>query len=58
MDLEPSNILVISDTDANLRSAAAVNMATAGVLSGLSLAKDFQSADLILDSVVDLVEWL
>jgi predicted PurR-regulated permease PerM/phosphoglycolate phosphatase-like HAD superfamily hydrolase len=58
MDLEPSNLLVISDTDANLRSAAAVNMATAGVLSGLSLAKDFQSADLILDSVADLTEWL
>ena len=58
MGLEPPNMLVVSDTDANLRSATAVNMATAGVLSGLSLAGDFQSADLILESVVELSEWL
>jgi predicted PurR-regulated permease PerM/phosphoglycolate phosphatase-like HAD superfamily hydrolase len=56
--LEPNQLLMVSDTDVNLRAARAMGMATAGVLSGLSMVAELQDADLILDSVVNLPEWL
>jgi predicted PurR-regulated permease PerM/phosphoglycolate phosphatase-like HAD superfamily hydrolase len=56
--LEPAQVLVVSDTDVNLRTARVAQMATAGVLSGLGEARDLQDADLLLISVAELAEWL
>ncbi len=56
--LEPDQMLVVSDTDANLRSARATQMATAGVLCGLGEERDLVEADLILPTTADLLEWL
>ena len=56
--VEPNQVLVVSDTDNNLRSARAAQMATSGVLCGLSEEQDLLDADLVLDTTVDIVEWL
>jgi len=56
--LDPTNALIVSDADGNLRSGAAINMATAGVLGGISQEQDFQSADMILPTLSELTEWL
>lgn len=58
MHLSPDSLLVVSDTDVNLRSGRALEMATAGVLCGLGRSKDMDEADLILDKPTELVEWL
>ncbi|GIV78539.1 MAG: hypothetical protein KatS3mg050_2933 [Litorilinea sp.] len=58
LQLEPDQILVVSDTDINLRSARAAQMATAGVLCGLGEAQDLAEADLVLSSPLELTEWL
>jgi len=58
LDLQTNNVLVVSDTDTNLRSAGAAEMATAGVLQGLGTAKDLRNADLVLNNIVELSEWL
>jgi predicted PurR-regulated permease PerM/phosphoglycolate phosphatase-like HAD superfamily hydrolase len=56
--LEPNQILVVSDTDVYLRSARALQMATAAVLCGLGQAQDVTEADLVLDHITDLADWL
>lgn len=56
--LEPSQLLMVSDTDSNLRSARAVEMATVGVLCGLGNEGDFLESDLILATPEELVDWL
>ncbi|MCB0095245.1 MAG: AI-2E family transporter [Caldilineaceae bacterium] len=56
--LPPNTMLVVSDTDANLRSGRAANMATAGVLSGLGERSDLEDADIIIDDATELCEWL
>lgn len=56
--LEPSQLLMVSDTDSNLRSARAVEMATVGVLCGLGDEGDFLESDLILAAPPELVDWL
>jgi phosphoglycolate phosphatase len=58
MGLEPENVLVVCDTDGSLRSGGAANMATSGVLGGLSEAEDFSSADLVLSTPGELTDWL
>lgn len=58
MSLPSETLLVVSDTDVNLRSGRAIEMATAGVLSGLGRAKDLDEADLILSTPTELIEWL
>ncbi len=58
MGLEPENVLVVCDTDGSLRSGGAANMATSGVLGGLSDADDFSSADLVLSTPGELTDWL
>jgi phosphoglycolate phosphatase-like HAD superfamily hydrolase len=58
LGLAANHVLVVSDTDVNLRSARAAEMATAGVLSGLGEERDLRDADLVLPSATDLVEWL
>ena len=56
--LQPEQILVVSDTDTNLRAARALGMAVAGVLSGLGQLTDMGETDLTLPSLPELEEWL
>lgn len=58
LGVQPSQMLVVSDTDANLRAARAAEMATAGVLNGLSLADAFVDADIVVGSAAQLVDYL
>lgn len=58
LELQPRQLLMVSDTDVNLRAARAMQMATVGVLSGLGREQDLRDADLILPSVADLEDWL
>jgi phosphoglycolate phosphatase-like HAD superfamily hydrolase len=58
MDLAPENVLVVCDSDGSLRSGGAANMATGGILGGLSEADDFTSADLVLSAPGELTDWL
>ncbi|MCC6454884.1 MAG: AI-2E family transporter [Caldilineaceae bacterium] len=56
--LEPNQVLMVSDTDSNLRSARAIEMATVGVLCGLGEEGDLLDSDLILASTAELLDWL
>jgi predicted PurR-regulated permease PerM/phosphoglycolate phosphatase-like HAD superfamily hydrolase len=56
--LEANQILMVSDTDSNLRSARAIEMATVGVLCGLGEESDLLESDLILASTPELLDWL
>ena len=58
LGLPLESILVVSDTDSNLRAGRASGMITVGVLNGLGERDDFTDADLILDHVTELAEWL
>ncbi len=56
--LEPNQVLMVSDTDSNLRSARAIEMATVGVLCGLGEENDMLESDLILATTPELLDWL
>lgn len=56
--LEPNQILMVSDTDSNLRSARAIEMATVGVLCGLGEEGDLLESDLVLTTTSELLDWL
>ncbi len=56
--LAPDQILVVSDTDTNLRAGRAMGMAVAGVLSGLGEEKDMDETNLTVSAVPELEEWL
>ncbi len=58
LGLPLASILVVSDTDSNLRAGRASGMVTVGVLNGLGQRDDFTDADLVIDHVTDLAEWL
>ncbi len=58
LSLLPEQILMVSDTDANLRAARAMEMATAGALSGLGIASLMTDADIIVVNTDELREWL
>ncbi|CAN5642937.1 hypothetical protein BH10CHL1_BH10CHL1_16660 [soil metagenome] len=58
LKLEANQLLAISDTDTNLRAGRAMAMATAGVLWGLGNIADMRDADLILPSVLEMLQWL
>jgi predicted PurR-regulated permease PerM/phosphoglycolate phosphatase-like HAD superfamily hydrolase len=58
LELQPSQMLMVSDTDSNLRSARALEMATVGTLSGLGEAEDLAESDLVLGTTAELAEWL
>jgi phosphoglycolate phosphatase-like HAD superfamily hydrolase len=51
--------VVVGDTLADIRAARAANAAAVGVLTGFGNREDLErEADLVLGSVVDLVDWL
>jgi len=56
--LLPDQILLVSDTDTNLRAGRAMGMAVAGVLSGLGETGDMDETNLTVDAVPELEEWL
>lgn len=58
LQVPPAQILVVSDTDTNLRAGRAMGMAVAGVLSGLGEVEDMDETDLTLSSLPELEEWL
>ena len=58
LGLPLESILVVSDTDSNLRAGRASGMITVGVLHGLGERDDFTDADLIVEHVTELAEWL
>ncbi|MEM7534521.1 MAG: AI-2E family transporter [Chloroflexota bacterium] len=58
LDVNVSNMLVVSDTDSNLRSASAAEMVTVGVLYGLGREQDMQHADVVIYTADELSEWL
>ena len=58
LQIPPAQILVVSDTDTNLRAGRAMGMAVAGVLGGLGEAEDMDETDLTLRSLSELEEWL
>ncbi len=58
LGIDPEQILIVSDSDVNLRAGRAMGMASAGVLSGLGDERDMRDADIVLPSVTELPEWL
>lgn len=58
LDIPPEQILIVSDSDVNLRAGRAMGMASAGVLSGLGDEHDMRDADIVLQNVTDLLGWL
>ncbi|MEZ4731684.1 MAG: AI-2E family transporter [Caldilineaceae bacterium] len=58
LGLTPDQILIVSDTDTNLRAGRAMGMAVAGVLSGLGEAEDMDETDLAVCNLPELEEWL
>lgn len=58
LELDSNQMLVVSDSKMNLRSARAAQMATAGVLCGLAEEQDMIDADLVLPDTNALTEWM
>jgi predicted PurR-regulated permease PerM/phosphoglycolate phosphatase-like HAD superfamily hydrolase len=58
LELDTNQILVVSDSKMNLRSARAAQMATAGVLCGLAEEQDLIDSDLVLPDTNSLTEWM
>lgn len=58
LQLSPDQILLVSDTDTNLRAGRAMGMAVAGVLSGLGEPIDMDETDLTVNTLPELEEWL
>jgi phosphoglycolate phosphatase-like HAD superfamily hydrolase len=56
--LQADQVLMVSDTDVNLRAARAMEMATAGILCGMGERGSFVDADLVLTTPLELLDWL
>jgi phosphoglycolate phosphatase-like HAD superfamily hydrolase len=56
--LPPDSLLMVVDTEVQLRPARLLGVATVGVVSGLGDAAHLADADLILDSAAQLEERL
>jgi predicted PurR-regulated permease PerM/phosphoglycolate phosphatase-like HAD superfamily hydrolase len=54
----PDECLIVNDTGLYLRTGQAMDMVTCGVLCGLGTQYDFADADLILQDVTELQDWL
>ncbi len=58
LNLSSEQCVMVGDTLADVRAARAANAAAVAVLTGFGQKEDLDEADLVLDSVVDLVQWL
>jgi predicted PurR-regulated permease PerM/phosphoglycolate phosphatase-like HAD superfamily hydrolase len=58
LGMEPSQCVLVGDTGVDVRSAKAAGALSVGVLCGFGERDDFESADLVLESPAQLVEWL
>ena len=58
MGITPEQCVMVGDTLADIRAARAANAASVGVLTGFGSKEDLNEADMVLNSVVDLVQWL
>jgi predicted PurR-regulated permease PerM/phosphoglycolate phosphatase-like HAD superfamily hydrolase len=58
LGLSSEQCVMVGDTLADIRSARAANAAAVGVLTGFGGEDDLDEADLVLESVVELVQWL
>lgn len=58
LQLEPEQLLVVSDSDVNLRAGRAMGMAAAAVLNGLGEVQDMRDADIVLANICELNDWL
>jgi len=56
--LVANRVLMVGDSDVDLRPARAVGLNTVGVLSGLGTAGNLAEANLLLEKVGQLDEWL
>ena len=58
LHLAANRVLMVGDSDIDLRPARAMGLNTAGVLSGLGTESDLAEANLLLERVDQLDEWL
>lgn len=58
LDVTTEQCAMVGDTLADIRAARAADAAAIGVLTGFGTEDILEEADLILDSVVELVDWL
>ena len=58
LGLPTEQCVMVGDTLADIRSGRAAGAGTVGVLTGFGTREDLNEADLVLDSVVELVNWL
>lgn len=56
--LEPNRVLMVGDSDVDLRPARAMGLNTAGVRTGMGTDKNLAEASLLLDDIRGLDEWL
>ena len=58
LDVSAEQCVMVGDTLADIRAAHAAGAAAVGVLTGFGTRQDLSEADVVVDSVVDLVQWL
>ncbi|MCB0115315.1 MAG: AI-2E family transporter [Caldilineaceae bacterium] len=58
MEIEADQLLILSDSEMNLRAAQAVGVVQCGVNTGLGSNRQFSDADLVLEHPSDLKRWL
>ena len=58
LGVSPENVVMVGDTEADVRSAQAAGALAVGVLCGFGDRADLKQADLVLASAADLAGWL
>ncbi len=58
LGVDPAQCVMVGDTLADIRSARAAGAASVGVLTGFGAKENLSEADVVVDSVNDLPQWL
>lgn len=58
LEKEPDAAMVVADSELRLRPGQSVGSVQAGVLWGMGDARDFENADIVLESPLQLIDWL
>jgi phosphoglycolate phosphatase-like HAD superfamily hydrolase len=58
LGIAPKNVVMVGDTEADVRSAQAAGALAVGVLCGFGDRADLKQADLVLAGTAELAEWL